>query len=77
LSPGKRNLTIDLNLGTASDGQGTSQTLKNFEVIVSGGGNDRLLGNGRANQLDGGAGNDELFGNGGKMLSRAALAETP
>jgi ELWxxDGT repeat protein len=67
-APGEsRNLTIDLNLGTASNGQGASQTLKNFEAItVTGDGNNRLLGNGRANQLDGGAGNDELFGNGGQ-----------
>ena len=54
-----------VNLGNAAR-QNTSgagiKTIVNVENIVSGGGDDRLLGSNDGNMIDGGAGTDELFG---------------
>ena len=41
------------------------QSFANFEQIVTGSGDDQLVGDDQDNSLDGGAGNDQLFGNEG------------
>ena len=57
-----RDLTIFLDRGNVGDGRKGGQTFTHFEEIVTGRGNDRLLGNDAANILNGGSGNDELIG---------------
>jgi ELWxxDGT repeat protein len=61
-----RNLTIFLDRGAVGDGQVGGQFFENFEQFATGRGNDRLLGDARANVFDGGAGNDELQGAAGR-----------
>jgi Ca2+-binding RTX toxin-like protein len=51
--------------GTALDGFGTTDTLKNLENIVGSQQNDVLIGNGLDNQIEGLGGNDLLIGNAG------------
>ncbi|WP_282130189.1 calcium-binding protein, partial [Roseobacter litoralis] len=41
------------------------EVFTNFENIISGSGNDELLGTSGANEMDGGAGNDRILGLGG------------
>ena len=60
-----RDLTIFLDRGNVGDGLVGGQFFTNFEEIVTGRGNDRLLGDDAANSLNGGNGNDELIGGGG------------
>ncbi|QDA35892.1 calcium-binding protein (plasmid) [Paracoccus liaowanqingii] len=53
---------VDLRItGTQSTGHGMDM-LRGIEHIVSGSGNDRLIGNGAGNLLAAGAGNDQLYG---------------
>ena len=61
-----RDLTILLDRGQVGDGRRGGQTFINFEAIVTGRGNDRLLGDNRGNNLNGGEGDDELQGNAGR-----------
>ena len=65
-STSDRNLTISLIDGTVDNDSGESSSFENFEQIIAGDGNDRLLGNAQGNQLDGGDGNDELLGGRGQ-----------
>src|ERR1019366_4706799 len=60
------NLTIRLD-GTARSGAAgeNDKVMNDVENILSGSGNDLLVGNAQANYLSGGAGNDTIFGNGG------------
>ena len=60
------NLTIFLKRGNVGDGRRGGQFFTNFEQIVTGSGDDRLLGDELANYLNGGAGNDELIGDLGR-----------
>ncbi len=58
---------VDLALGTANDGEGGTDTLRNFENITGSDlGDDTLRGDNRANVLDGYGGDDLLNGRGGK-----------
>ena len=57
-----RNLTIFLDRGGVGDGRRGGQSFTNFEEIITGRGDDRLLGNDEANILNGGEGDDELIG---------------
>jgi Ca2+-binding RTX toxin-like protein len=57
------NFTI--NAGTAKDGFGTTDTLRNLENIIGSGFNDVLIGNSLNNRILGLAGNDLLVGNAG------------
>lgn len=62
---GTAAIRVNLGLTTAQNtGHGTDLLL-NIENVVSGSGNDTLLGNALANNLNGGAGNDSLVGGGG------------
>ena len=61
-----RDLTIFLDQGQVGDRAKGGQSFENFEQIVTGQGNDRLLGNDQSNTLDGGSGNDELRGEAGR-----------
>jgi Ca2+-binding RTX toxin-like protein len=58
-------VTVNLATGTASDGFGGTDTLKNIENIAGSDYADRLTGNAGANVLDGGLGNDTLAGGAG------------
>ena len=58
-------VTVDLSMGTATDGGGGSDTLSNFENVTGSDYNDTITGDSGANVLDGGAGNDIIYGNGG------------
>lgn len=59
-------LFISLWSNTASGAvQATGDTIRNFENVVAGSGNDSLSGNHLANQLVGNDGNDTLVGSGG------------
>src|SRR5206468_2522269 len=58
---------VDANLGagTASDGLGGTDTLKNIEWVTGSGFNDTITGSSAANTFTGGAGNDSLVGGAG------------
>ncbi len=58
-------VAVNLTTGTASDGFGGTDTLKNIENIAGSDYADRLTGNAGANVLDGGLGNDTLAGGAG------------
>jgi Ca2+-binding RTX toxin-like protein len=57
--------TFVINAGTATDGFGTQDTLRNLENIIGSQFNDILIGNSQNNQILGLAGNDLLIGNAG------------
>jgi Ca2+-binding RTX toxin-like protein len=57
------NFTI--NAGTAKDGFGTTDSLRNLENIIGSGFNDVLIGNSQDNRILGNTGNDLLVGNAG------------
>ena len=57
------NIVANLQTGKAT-GEGTD-TLSGIENLVSGSGNDQLIGDAKDNVLDGGQGNDLLFGKDG------------
>lgn len=61
---GTAAVAVNLTNGTATGGQG-SDTLTNIGVVLTGGGNDILVGDSSANALNGGAGNDTISGWGG------------
>ncbi len=66
------DVSVDLNLRTASIAQGE---VRDIENVTGGSGNDWLTGNSLANTLDGGAGHDALQGGGGEdALIVTALA---
>lgn len=58
-------VTVDLALGKGSVGDAAGDRLFKIEGLIGGSGNDRFLGNGQENWLNGGAGNDVLNGRGG------------
>ncbi|WP_310734336.1 Ig-like domain-containing protein [Ideonella livida] len=69
-----QGVNVNLGTGTASDGQGGTDTLSNFEGVTGGAGNDSvtgssgndtLVGNAGTDSLDGGAGHDSLSGGSG------------
>src|SRR5262249_1939593 len=62
-SPGAVN--ANLATGTATDGWGTTDSLKNLVGLSGSAFNDTLTGNGSANTLDGRAGNDPTTGGAG------------
>ena len=66
LYSGRAPLDVSLD-GIANDGAAgeADNVLADVEAVWGGNGNDRLVGNGRANFLQGGAGNDTLVGRGG------------
>lgn len=53
---------VDLRLGTATDGDGNTDTLISIESVIGGSGNDTIIGSTTSKKLDGGAGNDVLDG---------------
>jgi Ca2+-binding RTX toxin-like protein len=59
-------VVVDLNAGTASDGQGGTDTLLNIERVIGTPFDDNLAGNARDNIFDPGAGNDVVNGAGGR-----------
>jgi Ca2+-binding RTX toxin-like protein len=61
-SPGAVSASIASASGTASDGWGTTDSLKNLLGLTGSDFNDTLTGNGSANTLDGGKGDDLLTG---------------
>ncbi len=66
LFKGRADVRVDLGkTGYQNTGYGKDM-IREVENIRSGGGDDRLIGNGKRNTLDGGGGNDALFGKGGK-----------
>lgn len=62
---GVGDVIVDLSKGTATDGFGDKDTLKNIENIEGGFYNDNLKGSIGANYIRGGAGNDLINGFGG------------
>ena len=58
-------LVVDMVNGTANDGQGGTDTISNFENVIGGDYNDRIIGNAAANVLDGGNGYDYITGGAG------------
>lgn len=67
--PATSGATVRLNLGTASDGQGGTDTLSEIENVTGGNFNDVLVGSGADNVLNGGLGADYLIGlNGDDVL---------
>ena len=57
--------SFEINNGTASDGFGTTDTLRNLENIIGSGFNDILISNSQNNNIQALAGNDLLLGNAG------------
>ena len=64
-SAASSSVTVDLSVGTASDGDGGSDTLSNIENVIGSAYNDTITGNSGNNVLAGGAGNDALDGGSG------------
>ena len=63
---GASGVRVNLKTGTATDGFGATDTLKNLEDVRGSGSRDIITGSGGRNKLDGQAGNDKLNGLGGK-----------
>lgn len=63
---GTAGVTVNLKQGTATDGFGDTDTLRNFENVVGTETGDRLTGSGGRNTLVGLDGNDRLFGLNGR-----------
>ena len=63
---GTSGVKVNLKTGTATDGFGATDTLKNFEDVRGSDFRDIITGSGGRNKLDGKAGNDKLTGLGGK-----------
>ena len=63
---GDSGVTVNLQQGTATDGFGDTDTLRNIENVRGSEYNDRITGDGKANQLEGEGGNDKLYGMNGK-----------
>lgn len=62
-------VTVDLARGTASDGEGSTDTLRSIEGAYGSRHNDVLRGDARSNELFGEAGNDVLVGGAGQDLT--------
>lgn len=58
-------VTIRLDLGTASDGDSSTDTLISIENVFGSAFNDLIIGDGGDNELHGGGGSDTLIGGGG------------
>ncbi|MDB5823804.1 MAG: hypothetical protein JWR21_2508, partial [Herminiimonas sp.] len=58
-------ISINLASGSGTDGNGDTDTFTGVENITAGSGNDTLMGDAAANQLDGGSGNDRISGGAG------------
>lgn len=73
-------VTVDLEFGFASDATGVNvigtDTLVNIENVIGGSGNDTIVGDGAANQLEGSLGNDVLTGGGGDDTLYGYLADS-
>lgn len=70
LSDASTNLTIDLSLNvgttyTISDGQGGTETIKDFEGVIGGMASDSFTGSSGDNVFTGGDGNDSIIGEAG------------
>lgn len=63
---GTDGVKVNLKKGTATDGFGDTDTLKKFEDVRGSDSRDKIIGNGRKNELEGENGNDVLKGLGGK-----------
>ncbi|MHA4870659.1 Ig-like domain-containing protein [Duganella sp. PWIR1] len=64
----KAGVTVNLQTGVASDGEGGTDTLLNIEQVVGSTFNDSLSGDAGVNYLSGMAGNDTLSGGAGEDL---------
>ncbi len=64
-SESQQQVIVDLEEGTANGEDIGSDVLANIENIATGSGNDSLVGDAQANQLNAGAGDDTLLGGGG------------
>ncbi|MDQ0318641.1 Ca2+-binding RTX toxin-like protein [Pararhizobium capsulatum DSM 1112] len=62
---GRGKVTVDLSKGTAIDGFGDKDTIKNIEEVNGGKYNDTIIGDKKANYLGGREGNDVIKGGGG------------
>ena len=62
-------VSVNLALGTAADGYGTTDTLISIENVSGSSFNDTLIGDNNTNSLIGGPGNDILNGAGGTDLA--------
>lgn len=64
-SESQQQVIVDLEEGAANGEDIGSDVLASIENIATGSGNDSLVGDAQANQLDAGAGDDTLIGGGG------------
>ena len=64
------NVFVDLNANLVAGGNATGDTIIGFEHVVTGSGNDILVGSNDGNKLTGGDGNDSLTGNDGNDYLR-------
>ena len=64
-SESQQQVIVDLEEGAANGEDIGSDVLASIENITTGSGNDSLVGDAQANQLDAGAGDDTLLGGGG------------
>jgi Ca2+-binding RTX toxin-like protein len=65
-------VTVSLLTGTGTGGDAAGDTLANFENLIGSAAGDVLVGDGKANIIDGGAGTDTLTGNGGNDTLESA-----
>lgn len=63
---GEFGVTVNLALGTATDGWGNTDRLVGIEGAIGTGMNDRFIGNRQGNQFNGGDGTDSFNGGGGQ-----------
>ncbi|MCC7427462.1 MAG: hypothetical protein IT557_11185, partial [Alphaproteobacteria bacterium] len=70
-------VSVNLALGTASDGSGGTDTLVSIENVFGSAFDDTLIGDGNANRLRGGAGADTLDGAGGDDVADYTLFNMP
>ncbi len=68
-------VTIDLSINLVSGGEAQGDTLTGIENLFGGEGNDKLSGDGAANQLVGWRGTDVLRGNGGADMFSFTLMD--
>lgn len=65
---GTDGVTVNLKKGTATDGFGDSDKLKNFENVIGTESKDKIIGSGGKNIIEGDGGNDVLKGLAGKDI---------
>ena len=58
-------VTVDLSMGTATDGWSSTDTLTNFQNVIGSAYDDTITGDSHDNVIVGGAGNDIIDGGGG------------